>query len=98
MTKHPAGPFRVSVTCYRIAPLVDTRDTAQIYSSFHRSPHAAGRRLASIIREKTNLARDVRRCMPRDYAGKYMIETGSGTKYALNDFRAKFCSEESSDA
>jgi hypothetical protein len=98
MRRHPAGPFRVSITCYRIAPLVDTRDTAQVYSSFHRSSHAAGRRLASIIRGKTYLARNVRRCMPHCFAGSYMIECGDGTKYSLNNFRARFCTEESSHA
>ena len=91
MPKHPAGPFTVIVRAYRISPLVNTRDRAAVYHSRHRSAAGAGKRLASLIRGNLPLAKEVRRAIPRDFAGQYLITGGDGTEYALNPFRAKFC-------
>jgi hypothetical protein len=89
--KHPAGPFTVIVRAYRLSPYVDVRDRVAVFHSRHRSPTAAARRLASIINEKIPLAKDVRRALPRGYAGRYLITDGSGEEFALNPFRAKYC-------
>ena len=90
MTRHPAGPFTVQITEYRIAPAVDVNDFAAIYQSRHRSPQAAARRLASIIAGRSPLAKQVRACISRDFAGRFLIVDGAGTRRALNPFRKTY--------
>jgi hypothetical protein len=83
--------FTVTISAYRIAPRVDSADTVAVYSSPHRSPHAAARKLASIIAGRSRLSRQVRDAIPCDYAGKYMIRTPSGSAFALRPFRMVHC-------
>jgi hypothetical protein len=88
--KHPAGPFTVLVSAYRISPTVDVRDTAAVYQSRHRCATAAARRLAQIIAQRTRLSADIQRCIPRDYSGRYVIVIGDGRKLTLRSFREEF--------
>ena len=95
MIKHPAGPFRVSVTQYQIAPCVRPRDFAQVYSRRHRSAAGAARRLANIIAGKSEIAKSIKQIVNRDigfasYGGRYLIECGDGAKYSLRDFQKRF--------
>jgi len=94
-TKHPAGPFTVLVSAYRIAPVVDYADHAAVYQSRHRSARAAARRLASVIAGRSGISRDVRRCILPGYAGRYVIVCGDGAKLPLLPFRAAYCAKES---
>jgi len=80
--------YTITITAYRIAPRVDTADVRPVYVSVHRSPRAAARRLASIIRGRTPLARAIAGNMPRDYSGRYLIVTPDGEGLALIPFRA----------
>lgn len=89
--KHPAGPFTVRVYEYSLEPNRVGMDRLQVWSSRHRSPHAAGKVLASIITRRTIFARQVQACIPRGKGGAYVIEIGDGTQYPLNAFRSKFC-------
>lgn len=88
--KHPAGPFTVRISTYSTAPNRVGDPLGQIYSSRHRSPSAAGRRLASIITGKSVLARQCRACITPGQAGRYLIETGDGSRFALKPFRKMF--------
>ena len=90
----PAAPYTVTVSAYRIAPRVDLADTVPVWTSRHRSPRAAARRLAQLIADRTALARTVRRLIPRDYAGRYQITTADGAAHALTPFRAMLQTEE----
>lgn len=92
MVKHPAGPFTVRVHEYSLGSNLAALDEMQVYSSRHRSPQAAYRRLAQIIASRTVLARQVEASIARGKAGKYVIETGDGTRYPLKAFNDKFCS------
>lgn len=91
MTPNNYWPYTVTVSAYRLAPRVDATDTVEVYSSRHRSPHAAGRRLASIIAGESAVARTVRSAIPRDYAGRYLIATRGAEALALIPFRARYC-------
>lgn len=88
---HSNVTYIVEITGYRIAPRVDSFDRVPVYSSRHRSPYAAARRLASIIAGRSAVAREVARGIPADYAGKYMILAPSGTGFALRPFRLMHC-------
>lgn len=94
MANHPAGPFTVRITLYSLAVGDIGKDKAQVYSSRHRSPYAAARRLATLINRKTKLARGVADCTPREHGARYVVECGDGTPHALNPFRAAFCKKE----
>lgn len=83
--------YIVEITGYRIAPRVNICDLVPVYTSRHRSPYAAARRLASIIAGRSAVAREVKRGIPADYAGKYMVISPSGTGFALRRFRAAHC-------
>lgn len=93
MAKHPAGPFTVLISEYRIVPFVDTGDHGAVFQSRHQSAHAAARKLAGIIAGRSKLAKDVCRCISRDFAGQYLIVCGDGSKHALVPFRAAFCAK-----
>jgi hypothetical protein len=77
------------VESYRIAPTVDVTDTVPVYRSAHRSPYAAARRLATIIADRSDLARSVRRSIQSGRAGMYAIVDATGQRYALNTFRGQ---------
>ena len=66
--------YIVRITGYRMSPLIDMADTVSVYTSEHRSPHAAARCLASIIAGRTAFARHVRAGIPRDYCPSFLIE------------------------
>ena len=74
-------PYTVTIEAYRLSPRVDTTDRVPVYSSTHRTPRAAARRLAAIIHGESALARPVRGAIPRDYAGMFMAEGESLTRF-----------------
>ena len=82
--------FTVHVHTYQLSPTVDPTVSGEVYSSVHRSPHAAARKLASLITERTAFAKTVRRSIPRGQSGRYLIET-DGKLFSLADFRSKYC-------
>ena len=81
--------FTVRVQTYQLSPVVDLTISGEVYSSVHRSPHAAARRLATLITERTTFAKTIRRSIPRGHSGRYLIET-DGRLFSLVDFRAIF--------
>jgi len=83
--------YIVRITGYRMSPLIDMADTVSVYTSEHRSPHAAARCLASIIAGRTAFARHVRAGIPRDYCPSFLIETPGAGSRALNAFRDRYC-------
>ncbi len=91
MSKHLAGPFTVRISCYSLETEEIGRECGEVYSARHASPFAAARKLASIIRGKSELVREIKRCIPLGRAGRYVIESGDGTKRALIPHRQAFC-------
>lgn len=79
--------YSVIVDAYRIAPRVEYGPFTLAYSSTHRSPRAAARRLASIITGKSAVAREVKKAIPKDHAGRFYISAETGQSWALNPFR-----------
>lgn len=80
--------YYVIVDAYRLAPRVESHGPFPlVYSSTHRSPRAAARRLASIIAGRSSVARQVARSMPRDHAGRYYVSAETGQSWALTPFR-----------
>ena len=59
--KHSAAPFFVLIRSYSLETNEVGADMRLEYKSTHRSPLAAGRRLASIIAGKSDLAKSIRR-------------------------------------
>lgn len=84
--------FKVIVSQYRVAPTVDVFDTSVIVGCVHRSPRAAARNLASLIRGRSRSARVARSIVARGFAAQYLIECPDGSKMALVPFRDAYCS------
>lgn len=97
-TKHPAGPFTVRVSAYSVSMNDFLADRGLIYHSRHRSPYAAGRRLAQVIAGRTKLSRDIQACILAGCAGRYVIESGDGTKRSLIEHRTAFCGDKPDNA
>ena len=88
--KHPAAPFFVLVRSYPLEANEIGADMQLEYKSTHRSPVAAGRRLASIILGKSALAKLIRRGAPR--RGLQMtIAASDSSERALTLHRFTFC-------
>ncbi len=81
-------PFEVRICAYSLAPGGVGNNRVTVYSSRHKSPRAASRKLAEIINRKTPFARDVlRQCMRVGDAPFYQIIDATGQSRALNAFR-----------
>lgn len=91
MNNHPSAPFTVIVRAYRLSPVVNVNERNIIYTSKHRSPHAAARRLATTFSRKSTLSVDIQRTFGKDFAGQYMIMTNDGKEYPLQTFQRLFC-------
>ncbi len=83
--------YTVTVEACSLEPgkMGDTLET--VFTSRHRSPAEAGRRLASIIANRTPFARSVRRSVHagRDgaVAGRYIVVTPEGHRWSLRQLR-----------
>ena len=91
MRKHPAGPFTVRVIAYSTATEDFLRPLGQVFQSRHTSAKAAARALAMVIARRTKLSEDIHRCIPLCAAGRYVIESGDGTRRSLTEHRSAFC-------
>ena len=92
--KHPAAPFSVLVRSYSLPTVFEApelgADMRLEYKSTHRSPVAAGRRLASIVMGKSALAKLIRRRGLRRGL-RMTIAASDGSERPLTLHRFTFC-------
>jgi hypothetical protein len=82
-----ANPPRyvVTIESYSLNPDNVGADVRPVYTSTHKSPAAAARRLASLICGRTDLAKSVRAGIGLRRGGRYRVDGGP-----LNAFRERF--------
>ena len=87
--KHPAAPFFVLVRSYSLEAHEFGAERLE-YKSTHRSPVAAGRRLASIVMGKSALAKLINQQVLRRGL-RMTIAASDGSERALTLHRLTFC-------
>lgn len=92
MTKHPAGPFTVTVRSYSLEQNRVGTDKSPVFTSRHVSAKGAARRLAHIIAGRGKVARTVKACAVGRGLEMY-IRAGDGVERSLAMHRRAFCSE-----
>ena len=91
--QHTAAPFFVLVRSYSPPTVFEAHEVGAErleYKSTHRSPVAAGRRLASIIMGKSALAKLIRRQVLRRGL-RMTIAASDGSERPLTLHRLTFC-------
>lgn len=89
------APYIVTVEVYSLETGEIGRTLGTVFTSRHTSAIEAGKRLASIIRGKTKLAKSVARGLYAGrtgaVAGRYFVRDGLGNPYPLNTHRRLYC-------
>lgn len=90
-----AAPYTVTVEVYSLETGEIGKTLGTVFTSRHVSPVEAGKRLASIIRGKSKLAKSVARGLRAGregvVAGRYFVRDGLGDAYPLNTHRRLYC-------
>lgn len=82
-------PYRVTVESYSLEPGRVGQTVATLYESTHRTPQAAARRLANLIRGRTGAGAALR--VPMGLGGRYTVIDPERGAMALTPFRALRC-------